>query len=230
MRGRSTGDAEHMQTPPAGTPWLRWARRASLLAAIAWAGLGVVWVYRSAMRGDVLGAAAGAGLCLAVIILDCVAASVLRLGRIVLRAARRVEELDTRLNNLEATIDAQLEMADLATAGRGDPSALVAASLDEDTFPRLLAGEDPEPSIARPSQPLPAERELELLVRDEMNRLRDEFVGAVRGRNYAAALRTGERIASLFPESRLAEEFELIREHLQKRAAGYTPGDRASVV
>ena len=130
--------------------------------------------------------------------------------------------------------------------GRLTAGGLVTEPLGRDTFLRLSPTEDDEEREASPdsppggpssAEPIPAsndgQRELDRLVHLEMNRLRAEFAGQVRGGDYAGALRTGERIATLFPESTLAREFDSIREPLQRRAAAVhqrQADERASAV
>jgi hypothetical protein len=203
-----------------------------LLAAVAWAVVGVLWVYKFAVAGNVLGAVAAAGLCLAVIILDCVAASVLRLGGVVLRTARRIEQVERRIATVEAVLEEQIEAIDLAAAGRGDPGPILAANLDGSTFPRLLTDEDEEAPADEGYEAAPAtpDEELDLMVRSEMNRLRDDFAGFVRIGDYAAAIRTGERIVTLFPDSHLAEDFQSLRELLLQRTSSATRDDQASAI
>lgn len=217
-----------MSTNPSTTPWLRSARWAAIVAGVAWAAVGLVWVYKAAVSGNVLGAVAGAGLCVAVIILDCVAAAILRLGGIVLRSARRIEAMESRLTNLELALAEQEETVNLSEAGSGDPSALVAANLDEDAFPRLLSEAAEAPADAAP--PPTVSKELEQLVMAEMGRLREEFALLVQQGDFSGALQTGERIATLFPDSNLASEYLSIREHLQRRAAVTPRGTRITAV
>jgi len=50
-------------------------------------------------------------------------------------------------------------------------------------------------------------------------RLRDEFAALVRREDYRAALRKGDEIAALLPESRMCRDFESLRPHLEARAA-----------
>ncbi|HUU85801.1 MAG TPA: hypothetical protein VM243_20075, partial [Phycisphaerae bacterium] len=53
--------------------WLQQARWAAVIVALLCCAVGLIWVYRSAMVGDVFGALAGAGLCLGIIALDVLA-------------------------------------------------------------------------------------------------------------------------------------------------------------
>ena len=240
-----------MNVRPATTPWLRRARWAVGLAAAACVGLGLHWVYRAALAGDVSGALAGTALCLGVLALDYAAAAVLRMGGLVLRSIQRIENIEHRLSALEVSIDALEHTAarpvDLTGVGTGDATSLVAAQVDRDVFPRLA----PEPTdhtgkhAAQPASPkapdapgapdaaaasIASQRELDQLVRREMDRLRAEFAELVRQEDYAAALRTGQRIETLFPDSALAEQFQSIQPHLLRRAAGDTPQEPASAM
>lgn len=232
MAGVRANHSVPIRTTSATTPWLRWARWASVLAAISWAAVGLAWVYKSAISGDLLGAVAGAGLCLAVIILDCVAVAILRLGGIVLRSARRLEQLETRVAGIEALLD-DYAMTDLSAERQpGSPDELVAANLEDAAFPRLMPAEEEAAAHHQERQESApaAESELEELVRAEMERLREEFAGFVHNGQLAAALETGERISQLFPESRLAEQFLGIREHLRRRVAEERSDGRVSAV
>ena len=224
-----------MAPEPATTPWLRRARWAVALAAIACLAAGLIWTYRSAMAGEVLEAVAGAAFCLSVIALACAAGAVLRLGGVMLRCAGRLDGLETRVASLEVTLDAFAEGPDLAAVDRQKAEALVAARLDRDAFPRLVSGQDEQTLEKRgphgaPSPVTAGQRRLEQLARREMVRLRDQFGGFVRSGDYAAALGTGERIVSLFPESDLAAQFKAIRQHLLHRASGASPDEHASVI
>ena len=219
--------------------WLHRARWAAALVAIACCVVGVIWVYRAATAGDVFGALAGAGLCLGIIALDALAAAVFRLGALILRCTRRMEELDARLSAFELAADRTARAVNLVTDENMEAASLAAASLDRDMFPRLSAVDDDEeethvsedrpPAETGAAEPIPAsndgQQELDRLVHLEMNRLRDEFGGQVRSGDYAGALRTGERIATLFPDSTLAREFESVREPLTRRAAA-PPADK----
>lgn len=226
--------------------WLHRARWAAALVAIACCVVGVIWVYRAATAGDVFGALAGAGLCLGIIALDALAAGVFRLGALILRCTRRMEELDARLSAFELAADRAARAVDLVADENMEAASLTAASLEGGMFPRLSAVDDAEdghvsedgaPAETGAAEPIPGsndgQQELDRLVRLEMNRLRDEFAGQVRSGDYAGALRTGERIATLFPESTLAREFASIREPLQRRASAVGRGqadERASAV
>jgi len=197
------------------------------------------------MVGDVFGALAGAGLCLGIIALDVLAAAVLRLGGLTLRSARQLERLEARVTTLELAADRTARAVDLVTDENFRAASLAAALLERDTFPRLStavdddeedhnAGDEPPPAS---DEPLPqlgdGQRELDRLVRRELNRLRNEFGRQVRDGDYAGALGTGRRIATLFPDSTLAREFESIREPLQRRAAAahqQQTDERASAV
>lgn len=224
-----------MTPEPVTTPWLRRVRWAVALAAVACLAAGLIWVYRSAMAGEVLKAVAGAAFCLSVIALDCAAGAVLRLGGVMLRCARRLDNLESRMASVEVTLDAFTEAPDLAPVDRHKAEALVAARLDQDAFPRLINSGDEQTLEERgaevASSPATAgQRRLEQLARREMVRLRDEFAGFVRNGDYAAALATGERIVTLFPESELAAQFQSIREHLLRRASSVSPDEHASVI
>ena len=214
--------------------WLRRGRWAVALVAIGCCTAGLIWVYRAATAGDVLGAAAAAGLCLAIIALDALVAAAFRLGGLTVRCVQQVERLEARLTTLELTADRAGHMMSLVTDENVEAASLVAATLGRDTFPRLSAvNEHPDQEEAASGDHPPAEsdaaepiiassdgqQELDRLVHREMNRLRDEFADRVRGGDYAGALRTGERIATLFPDSALAREFESIRAPLARRAA-----------
>ena len=237
-----------MNVRPATTPWLRRARWAVGLAAAACVGLGLHWVYRAALAGDVSEALAGTALCLGVLALDYAAAAVLRMGGLVLRSIQRIENIEHRLSALEVSIDALEHTAarpvDLTGVGTGDATSLVAAQVDRDVFPRL-APELTDHTGQHAAQPAPpkapgapdaaaasiaSQRELDQLVRREMDRLRAEFAELVRQEDYAAALRTGQRIETLFPDSALAEQFQSIQPHLLRRAAGDAPQEPASAM
>ncbi|MCP4247716.1 MAG: hypothetical protein GY778_11765 [bacterium] len=123
----------------ATTAWLRRARWAVAAAALICVAAGLIWVYRAALVGDVMGAASGAAICLGVIVLDYCAAGVLRLGGKVLRNTRRLDETQRRLEELARSVDAGNEAAFVAAVGRENVEALVAARLDRDAFPRLVS-------------------------------------------------------------------------------------------
>ena len=231
-----------MKVKPATTPWLRRARWAVGLAALACAGVGLLWVYRSVLAGDVVGALAGAGLCLGVLALELAAGALLRLGGLVLRCAQRLDAIENHVAALEASIDA-LENAlglpvDLTEVGSGDAERLVAARIERDAFPRLVqpSGGPPRPDTDVPAEAEPTgstitgQRELDRLVGKEMERLRAEFGELVREEDFAGALRTGERIETLFPDSVLARQFNSIRPHLLRRASGADPQKPASAM
>jgi hypothetical protein len=214
--------------------WLRRGRWAAALVAIACCTAGSIWIYRSATVGDVLGAAAAAGLCLGIVALGALAVAAFRLGGLTLRCMRQAERLEARLTALELSTERTSRTMDLVTDENVDAASLAAATLERDTFPRLSAAidhQDQEKAVLEdhaPAEPGAAEptaassdgqQELDRLVHREMKRLRDEFADLVRGRDYAGALHTGERIATLFPDSALAREFESIRAPLARRAA-----------
>ena len=220
---------------PATTPWLRRARWAVVLATVACLAAGLIWIYRSAMEGQVLQAVAGAALCLGVIALDFAAGAVLRLGGAVLRCAGRLDGLETRVASIEATVDALTETADAAAVGRENAESLVAARVDRDAFPRLVNGQEHATAQkqqwpGRVSAATAGQRQLEDLARREMLRLRDEFAEFVRRGDYAAAVSTGQRIEALFPQSDLAAQFRALREHLVQRVSGSPPDGHASVI
>lgn len=225
--------------------WLRRGRWAAALVAIACCAAGVIWVYRAATAGDALGAVAAAGLCLGIVTLGALVAAAFRLGGLTLRCMRQVERLEARLTALELSVERTSRAMDLVIDENVDAASLVAATLERDTFPRLSAAndhqdheeavaEDHAPAEPAAAQPIGAssdgQQELDRLVHREMNRLRDEFADRVRGGDYAGALGTGERIATLFPDSALAREFESIRQHLQRRALTSSADERASAV
>ncbi len=234
-----------MHVNPATTPWLRRARWAVAITALACVGVGLHWVYRAAMVGDVADAMAAAALCLAVLALDFVAGAVLRMGGLVLRSTRRIEDVENRLAALEVTLEsleeAMAQNVDLTKVGSGVVEPLVAGRIDRDVFPRLVQARHHE-DTARQAEPaaqmtavdvgsaISGQAELERLVRQEMERLRAEFAGQVRRGDYQAALHTGHRIETLFPDSALAEQFQSIREHLLRRAPEASGRESASAV
>ncbi len=228
--------------------WLRRARWAVAIIAVGCCAVAVIWVYRAAMKGDVLTALAGAGFCLGIIALDVAAAALFRLGGLTMRCIRRMEQLDARLSALEFNLERKDRTLDLIADENTEASSLIAATLEAETFPRLSAANDnranegraPDGDRLTGRQDAPntadshdGQEELDRLVHREMNRLRDEFADLVRAGNYAGALRTGERIATLFPDSTLAREFNSIRRHISSRASapGQMPADeRASAI
>jgi hypothetical protein len=222
---------------PATTPWLRRARWAVAVAAVACLAAGLIWVYRCAVAGKVLEGVAGGALCLGVIALDRAAGAVLRLAGLVLRCARRLDSLESRLAAMEVALEADTESADWAAIGKENAEALIAARLDRDTFPRLVNSASRDGRATEAHRPDSAaakvtasQRQLEELARRELVRLRNEFADQVRKGDYAAAMRTGERIVALFPESDLATQFQTLRKHLLRRASGAAPDEHASVV
>ncbi|MFQ5491880.1 MAG: hypothetical protein ACE5GE_14270 [Phycisphaerae bacterium] len=209
------------------TPWLRrmrWTARAGALLAVA---LGLIWVGRSALTADVPGVMAGAGLLLAGLVLEVLSAAISRLGSTVLRSARRVDELEAGLAALaqamEELDDSVIGNLDL-TAGGDHVDELVAARLDQPTFPRLVSD-----TADYGAQDETGQRELDQLVRRELERLQGEFARLVRNGHHAAALQTGERLAALFPNSNLAREFRSVRGHLARRASDDAADESATV-
>ncbi len=208
------------------TPWLRrmrWTARATALLAVGW---GLVWVYRSALAGDVSAALAGAGLCLAGLVLEVVSAAVSRLGSLALRSSRRTDALEARLARLSLAMeeldDSVIGEMDLMEGG-DHVDELVAAHLDQPMFPRLVAGADSDVAALQTEQ-----QELERLVRRELERLQGQFASLVRSGEYAAALQAGDRIVALFPNSSLAQEFQSVRSHLTRRALDEGPEDESA--
>jgi len=74
---------------------------------------------------------------------------------------------------------------------------------------------DPEPPTP---QPPPVEPPSNDRLADAAA-LRDEFAALVRSARFAAAIRKGEEIVALVPDSRMAHDFNLLRPHLEARAA-----------
>jgi hypothetical protein len=60
---------------------------------------------------------------------------------------------------------------------------------------------------------------LQVLRREVARRLREEFAALIHEQDYRAALRKGEEIAALLPASRMRSDFDVIRPHLEARAA-----------
>lgn len=212
------------------------------MAAVACLALALLWGFRALAARDVVGAVGAAALCLGVLALDLVAAAVLRLGGLILRCAQRLDAIEDRVAALEVSTDA-LEQAlgqpvDLTEVGSGDAAPLVAARVERHVFPRLVrpAVEPAGPDAGLPTTPpavgstITGQRELDQLVRKEMERLRTEFAEMVRQEDFAGALHAGERIRTLFPDSALAEQFESIRQHLTRRASEQEPRQPASAV
>jgi len=215
--------------------WLRQARWAVAVAAVISVGAGLIWVYRSAVQGDVPAAAAGAAICIGAICLEIAAAGVLRQAVQGLRSARRLDELEQRLAELEELWYAPEEASDPQPVAQENAAALVAASLDRDVYPRLIPLPGLEEQLAGAGKhttpeesPDQIDRELDELVHREMLRLRDEFVGFVRRSDFAGALQTGDRIVALFPDSALATDYQTIRERLVRRVPGEATGERAT--
>ncbi|HRX83902.1 MAG TPA: hypothetical protein P5572_02665 [Phycisphaerae bacterium] len=74
---------------------------------------------------------------------------------------------------------------------------------------------DPEPPTP---QPPPVEPPSNDRLADAAA-LRDEFAALVQSAQFAAAIRKGEEIVALVPDSRMAHDFNLLRPHLEARAA-----------
>lgn len=212
---------------------------------------------------------------------------------------RRLERAD--FSTLRTATESRTQTIDLSTIGGGDPSGLVAATLERSRFPRLVtvietpvpmdeehstvnggvssttsagsraavgngsseppAGES-EPAFdeievlrfqatahvltrnllrewrvgmrdgdlaacrrvfsalvdtADTSTVLPLSVQLQELTRRTETRLRGEFAAAVKARDYARALQIGEQIKAWMPGEAMAEEFEEIRPHLERR-------------
>lgn len=198
------------------------------LAALAGAFVALCWVYRAAMAGDVLSAFAGAALCLGVLAFDMMGGAMLRMGSIVMRCAHRIDSIEGRLAEIELAIDqlddSVIRNVDLS-AGGDHADQLVAANVAaSDAFPRLVRPQNEQGTGNDAGQ-----RELNHMVRQELERLQAEFATLVRKGDYAAALHTGERLATLFPDSALSREFDAIRGHLMRRATDDTPSEPASV-
>ncbi len=227
---------------PSTTPWLRRARWAVGLGAIACVPVGLSWVYNSAIQRDIAGAIAGAGLCLGVLALEFMAGSLLRMGGMVLRSVRRIESMETRLTDLETAIaeldDSIIQTTDLTTAG-DRAHELIAGYTDRPPFPRLATPTDGEADRQQLAKPpirgtattlLDSQHQLDALVQAEMEELRSDFATRFRQGDFAGAVRIGERIVTLFPDSVLADEFKRIRVHLLRRADSESPDKPASAM
>lgn len=66
-----------------------------------------------------------------------------------------------------------------------------------------------------------AER-LDALTARVAEELRNQFVAMIQAEQFSAALRTGEEIVRVLPDSRMRRDFEAIRPHLEARAAART--------
>lgn len=60
---------------------------------------------------------------------------------------------------------------------------------------------------------------VDALAADTAHQLRDEFAALVRAERFTDALRKGEEIVELVPDSRMSHDFAIIRPHLEARAA-----------
>jgi hypothetical protein len=202
-----------------------------MLAALSCAGVGLIWSYRAAMAGDVLGAIAAAALCVGVIALDAVAAAVMRLANQVFRCARRIDNLEKRLAASVRAPGAEETAVELENSRASRMSEIVAANVEKDAYPRLVR---PTASDVSADQSHNADLSdsdiLDSIVSGEMQRLRRDFAAAIRNSDFAKAESIGERIVTLFPDSKLAQEFELIREHLARRATDRLIDEIASAI
>ncbi|HEY3241971.1 MAG TPA: hypothetical protein VGM03_01350 [Phycisphaerae bacterium] len=122
---------------------------------------------------------------------------------------RDLLEIHERLNALEAFVDLCRAEVNLSATGTGDPAPLVAATLERDTFPRIVLPDSRAPDDHGD--------QAGVYDRDLSNRLRQRFGDQVRAGDYAGALDTGIEMLRAFPGSALAREFQSIRPHLEAR-------------
>lgn len=138
-----------------------------------------------------------------------------------IEAIEEIRSLHERLDMLESTVELHSAQAGLSATLVDDLSALVAGKLQQARYPRIVSDEDEgEPDLTEAESAERAEaieEETAAVASRDPVVLRAEFGDLVRNHQYADALSKGRQIASMFPESRMATDFENIRSHLERR-------------
>jgi hypothetical protein len=164
--------------------------------------------------------------------------------RILRMAGVQTEEigrLRQRIDALEAEWEALAIVGDAGGGGGAAAESLVAAKLSESAYPRLVAEAGPPiemlPALAvmpSPDDAATVSPELDdaalgtdtdadswpgadALAEPTAAELRTAFATLVRARNHRAALAAGEEIVDLFPNSRMAADFQRLRPYLEAR-------------
>lgn len=118
----------------------------------------------AAFFGDRLSAFLGWLIIVVALAAAAVVNNVLRLGSSIRSAGQSLDELRERVERVERMLrdareshstKSETRMVDLAAMGPGDPSELVAASLDREAYPRLVTTMDDQPP-AESAEPVPA--------------------------------------------------------------------------
>lgn len=78
-------------------------------------------------------------------------------------------------------------------------------------------------AVLVPERVASLEQALATLSRTQAVQLREDFAERVRSQDYAGALTTGDRLATLFPDSGLARDFEAVRPRLVECSARQPP-------
>lgn len=208
-----------------------WVRR-GCIAAAAFAGLCAVGGLTLVAVKVVSGAYAEAVLTLIIAAATCgiglLAMGAMRLGQVVIANAAELAALRYRMDSLEASFEAQGIDLELDPSA-GSPADLVGAVLPRDQYPRLVGesqvaaeageGADSVESIIESRD----ERQAKLGVVSDVARareIRERFAEEVRSGRYEQALALGKEIVNVAPASRMATDFESIRERLVELAEG----------
>lgn len=208
-----------------------WVRR-GCIAAAAFSGLCAVGGLTLVAVKVVTGAYAEAVLTLIVAVAACgiglLAIGAMRLGRVVIANGAALDALRYRMDSLEAAFEAQGIDLELDPSG-SSPAELVGAVLPRDGYPRLAAKREAAAESGEAADPTESiiasrnDRAPKLGVVSNFSRareLREQFAELVRKERYERALELGEEIVSVAPASRMAADFESIRERLTELAEG----------
>lgn len=205
--------------------------RRGCIAAAAFAGLCAVGGLTLVAVKVVSGAYAEAVLTLIVAIATCgiglLAMGAMRLGQVVIANAAELAALRYRMDSLEASFEAQGIDMELDPSA-GSPADLVGAVLPRDQYPRLVGENQVAAESGESADAVESiiesrnERGPKLGVVSDVGRareLREEFAAHVRSEHYEQALALGKEIVNVAPASRMAMDFESIRERLVELAA-----------
>ncbi len=199
--------------------WLRRAHWAVYVFFGLFAAAVLGYVVYSAMRGDVFHALIGAGVATGSLGLGMAMHCAVCLAAVVDANMGELADLRKRADAMEALVEQLSPIVDLGELGYAAESTLVAADSGSDLFPRLVPDDDSD-AVSQP-QPVDAGQPAdssESAVPSDSEHLRAAFRDAVYASDFAGALAVGRQIAQNYPQSPMADQFNELRQALERRA------------
>jgi hypothetical protein len=196
--------------------WFHRAHIATCIFIVVFALPGLGYVFIAAIRGDVLGAVTGAGVTLGSIGVGSAIFCGIRMATVIDANLRELTELRKRADAVDALLEQISPMVSQTESGANGDSETESTE-EVDAFPRLVE-EEGSGLTGDPKTPEPQDSETP-------ETLRSAFRRCVYAGDFAGALKVGERIATSFPDSPMANQFKELRESLLWRSASNGSGN-----